>query len=143
MPVQGSLGCIPVADGKPAPPRLVLTPLRTPSAADGVWWPRSFDALAELPGLVAFVRERMGPVRSVMLSRLVWSGDFRRLVTGGLPVRVGWFASLDVSLAIVTTERGGQLDLLVIPPEPVDAAAGRDFDEVSIGVWDGEGGRLA
>ncbi|GLZ75199.1 hypothetical protein Afil01_00060 [Actinorhabdospora filicis] len=138
MSVQDALGRILVAGDSPAPPRLVLTPLRTTSATDGVWWPRSFDALAELPGLVVFVRGRMGPVTTVMLSRSVWVGDFRRLVVGGLPVRVGWFASLDASLAIVTTDRGGQLDLLVIPPEAEGAG-----DEVPIGVWDGEGGHLA
>lgn len=159
MSKQSVLSRVVVSDGPPVAPRLVLTPVRTAAAGDGVWWPRSFDALSELPGLIASVRARLGPVNSVMLSRTAWTGDFRRLIVAELPVRVGWFATLDPSLAIVTTDGGGQLDLMVIPPTtpPTEAeramhameeAALERAESISsaadpIRVWDDEGGHPA
>jgi hypothetical protein len=36
---------------------------------------------------------------------------------------LGWFASLDPALAVAVTERGDQLDLLVVPPHMGETAA--------------------
>jgi hypothetical protein len=60
-----------------------------------------------------------------MLNRRSWDAWPRRLAVGTRVVRIGWFASVDPALAIATTERGEQLDLLVVPPGTDDAAARR------------------
>lgn len=87
------------------------------------WWPRSWDPVAELPGLIVALSGRYGPIRQVMLNSGAWGGRFRRLAMGTQVVRMGWFTSLDPALAIATTERGDQLDLLVVPPQTSDAVA--------------------
>jgi hypothetical protein len=101
-----------------------LVPVRASRAVlDGGWWPRSADPVAELPGLVVELSERYGPVRQVMLNRRSWDAWPRRLAVGARVIRIGWFASVDPALAIATTERGDQLDLLVVPPDVAEAAA--------------------
>jgi hypothetical protein len=60
-----------------------------------------------------------------MLNSGSWQGRFRRLVVGTDVVRMGWYASLDPALLIATTERGDQLDLLVLPPATVAASTER------------------
>ncbi len=84
---------------------------------------------------------------------------------------MGWFTSLDPALVVATTERGDQLDLLVVPPQTPDAVARGamavaaeptntlrapdvlaaavavpvpmpDGDADPTSVWDNEGGRL-
>jgi hypothetical protein len=92
---------------------------------DGGWWPRSYDPAAELPGLVELLSDRFGPIRQLLLSSAVWEGRFRRLTVGSRAVRVGWFASVDPGLLVATTERGDQIDLLVVPPQTAVADAER------------------
>jgi hypothetical protein len=69
--------------------------------------------------------ERDGPVRQLMLNRRSWDAWPRRLAVGAREVRIGWFTSVDPALAIATTERGDQVDLLVVPPGVAEAAARR------------------
>jgi hypothetical protein len=92
---------------------------------DGGWWPRSYDAAAELPGLVELLGDRFGPIRQLLLSSAVWEGRFRRLAVGPREVRVGWFTSVDPGLLVATTDRGDQIDLLVVPPQTSEADAKR------------------
>ena len=108
----------------PSRPRLVLAPIRAGQAVlDGGWWPRSWDPLAELPGLVLALAARCGPIRQVMLTSAAWDRRFHRLAVGAGVVRMGWFTSMDPALLIATTERGDQIDLLVVPPETAATAA--------------------
>jgi hypothetical protein len=110
----------------PSEPRLVLaSDHRRGSVLDGGWWPRSWDPIAELPGLLLVLAKEYGPIRNVMLSNRVWDGRFRRLTVGDRVIRVGWFASLDPALAIVITDRSAQIDLLVVPPQTPEATARR------------------
>jgi len=110
----------------PGSPRLVLAPGRTEQAVlDGGWWPRSRDLAAELPGLVLALAAHYGPIRQVMINRDTWEGGFRRLAVGGAVIRIGWFATLDPALLIATTDRGEQIDLLVVDPAVTDATAQR------------------
>jgi Family of unknown function (DUF5994) len=110
----------------PSIPRLSLAPTRAGQAVlDGGWWPRSWDAVAELPGLVLALTVRYGLVRQVMLNSAVWDARFHRLAVGADVVRMGWFATLDPALLIATTDRGDQLDLLVVAPHTAEAAAKR------------------
>jgi hypothetical protein len=79
--------------------------------------------VAELPGLVLALGARYGPIRQVMLTSTAWDSRFRRLAVGTGVVRMGWFATLDPAVLIATTDRGDQLDLLVVPPQSAAAAA--------------------
>jgi uncharacterized protein DUF5994 len=108
----------------PSRPRLVLARTRADYAVlDGGWWPRSWDPVAELPGLVLALAARFGPIRQLMLSSTAWDSRFRRLAAGAGVVRMGWFTSMDPALLIATTYRGEQIDLLVVPPQTPAAAA--------------------
>jgi hypothetical protein len=90
---------------------------------DAGWWPRSWDPLAELPGLIVALSDQYGAIRQVMLNSGTWKGQFRRLTVGGAAIRIGWFASLDPAVLVATTEAGDQIDVLVVPPETTAAAA--------------------
>jgi Family of unknown function (DUF5994) len=111
----------------PSPPstsRVCLVPARAGRAVlDGGWWPRSSDPGVELPGLVRALSDRYGSIRQVMLNSNAWDSRFRRLAVGPRVVRMGWFASLDPALAVATTNRGDQLDILVVPPGTAESAA--------------------
>ncbi len=113
-----------VASPPSSPPRLHLAPVRTVRAVlDGGWWPRSWDPVAELPGLILDLDASFGPIRQVLLNIDAWDRRFRRLAVGPRVVRMGWFTSLDPALLIATTERGDQIDLLVVPPGTAQATA--------------------
>ncbi|MEE6307963.1 DUF5994 family protein [Plantactinospora veratri] len=115
-----------IPSAPPSQPRLSLPPARANGAVlDGAWWPRSWDPLAELPGLVVTLSARYGRIRNVVLNSGAWDGRFRRFVAGDDVVRAGWFSSLDAALLIATTEGGDQIDLLVVPPSTTAAAAER------------------
>jgi len=114
------------ASSPPSTPRLIVTRARAGQAVlDGGWWPRSWDPVAELPGLVLALSDRYGQIRRLMVNSLTWDGRFRRLAVGTLVVRIGWFASLDTGLLIAATDTGDQLDILVIPPQTAADAANR------------------
>jgi hypothetical protein len=66
---------------------------------------------------------RFGPIRQLMLTCTAWDSRFRRLAVGAGIVRVGWFASMHPALLIATTDRGDQIDLLVVPPRTTAATA--------------------
>jgi hypothetical protein len=115
-----------IPSSPPSEPRLSLAPARGDEAVlDGGWWPRSWDPVAELPGLVLALTERYGPIRNVMLNRAAWDSRFRRLAVGAGAVRVGWFTTLAPTLLIATTDGGDQIELLVVPPSASPAAAER------------------
>jgi hypothetical protein len=113
-----------VASSPSSPPRLLLAPVRAgQTVLDGGWWPRSWDPVAELPGMILALDGRFGPIRQMLLNGGAWDCRFRRLAVDARVVRMGWFTSLDPALLIATTERGDQLDLLVVPPDTAEAAA--------------------
>jgi hypothetical protein len=116
----------------PSPPRLVLAPVRAGRAVlDGGWWPRSWDPLAELPGLVLALSAHYGTIRQLMLNSVAWDSQVQRLAVGEGVVRVGWFASVDPAVMIATTYAGEQVDLLVIPPRTSATAAGKAMTEAA------------
>lgn len=113
-----------VPPSRSSTPRVCLAPNRaTRAVLDGGWWPRSTDPTAEVPGLVLALGDRFGPIRQLMLNRDAWNSHPRRLAVNGRVVRLGWFASVDPALTIATTERGNQIDLLVVPPRTPEEAA--------------------
>ena len=95
--------------------RLALGTTRVNRVLDGGWWPRSWDAEAELPGLVHALSERYGRIRHVLLNGPTWTGHVRRLATADGVVRVGWFASMSAALMVAITDTDDQIDLLVVP----------------------------
>jgi len=111
MPATSPSGTAP----SPAP-RVVLGATRVNRVLDGGWWPRSWDAEAELPGLVHALSERYGRIRHVLLNGPTWTGHVRRLPTADGVVRVGRFTSMSAGLAVAITDTDEQVDLLVVPP---------------------------
>ncbi|WP_406045756.1 DUF5994 family protein [Micromonospora sp. NBC_00898] len=109
----------------PSRPRLSLAPTRGRTVLDGGWWPRSWDPVAELPGLVLALTERHGRIRHIMLNIHTWDSRIRRLAVGPDVVRIGWFDTLDPALLVATTGRDVQVDLLVVPPGTTPEAAER------------------
>ena len=109
----------------PSRPRLSLAPIKGRMVLDGGWWPRSWDPVAELPGLVLALTERHGRIRHIMLNIHTWDSRIRRLAVGPAVVRIGWFDTLDPALLVATTGRDDQVDLLVVPPGTTPEAAER------------------
>jgi Family of unknown function (DUF5994) len=121
-----------VSPTPPSPPRLILAPIRAGRAVlDGGWWPRSWDPVAELPGLVLALSARDGTIRQLMLNSVTWDSRFTRLAVGDGVVRIGWFASVDPAVVIATTDRGDQVDLLVVPPGTAATAAEKAMTEAA------------
>lgn len=158
-----------IASSLPSAPRLALAPTRAGQAIlDGGWWPRSWDPVAELPGLVLALSDRHGQIRHLTLNSATWDSWFRRLAVGTAVVRTGWFAGLDPALLIAITDTGHQLNLLVVPPQTTAEDANRamtaaadpadtrpapdilatltapDPDDIAHpnAVWDNEGGHI-
>ncbi|MEU8247886.1 DUF5994 family protein [Nonomuraea sp. NPDC048916] len=77
--------------------RLPLGPARGHvGPVDGTWWPRSTDAAAELPALIAAVDQRLGEMAlRVGLHVDVWDNIPHRIAAPGRAVRVGWFRSMN------------------------------------------------
>ncbi|MEV1167626.1 DUF5994 family protein [Nonomuraea sp. NPDC049784] len=112
----------PVASALPACDstiRLSLSPaLDRRATVDGAWWPRSSDAAAELPGLIAAVDQRLGrSTMRVSVYRDAWVHIPRRIPACGRQVRVGWFCHADPRVVILTLAGSEQIVLLIIEPD--------------------------
>jgi hypothetical protein len=106
---------------------LEANPRRT-RAVDGAWWPRSTDAAAELPGLIAAVDRRLGEMAlRVGLHVDAWSNIPHRIPAPGRTVKVGWFQSMDRRLVTLTIRGREGITLRVIPPEATAASAKAAF----------------
>ncbi|MEU7872443.1 DUF5994 family protein [Dactylosporangium sp. NPDC049140] len=118
--------------GPSAQPRLALTPGRSPRAVlNGGWWPHSWNPATELPGLVAEVVERYGPIRRLMLNSHTWDPCFDRFLVETGTVQIRWFSSADPALLAVITEAGDQINLLIVPPDAPAAAARMALDKAA------------
>jgi hypothetical protein len=96
---------------------------RTQPGLGGGWWPRSRDATAELPGLIAELNARVGRVSRVALQADAFDNIPRQLTVGGRKVRVAWFRHMNMHTLILTMADRDDLVLLVIPPLARPAAA--------------------
>ncbi len=106
----------------PAAPRLCLRPSLPGGhgTLDGGWWPHSRGPAAELRKLLAGVNThfgQLGVITRVALSLAAWDRNPARVAVGDRIVPVRWLLTLDVHTIILTTDRGGRLTLLVVPPE--------------------------
>jgi Family of unknown function (DUF5994) len=104
--------------------RLSLVPATAPRAdLAGGWWPRSRDATAELPGLIAELNGRVGRVSRVALQADAFDNIPHQLTVGGRKVRVAWFRYMNTNTVLLTMADRHDLVLLVIPPLAPPAAA--------------------
>jgi hypothetical protein len=104
--------------------RLSLLPATAPKAGlGGGWWPRSRDATAELPGLIAELSARTGRVSRVALQAAAFGNIPHQLTVGGRKVRVAWFRYMNINTVLLTMADRVDLVLLVVPPLAPPAAA--------------------
>jgi hypothetical protein len=95
-------------------------------AVDGGWWPRSRNAHAELPGLIAALNARPGvKVQRVAVHRDEWDDIPHRLTAdNGHFARVDWFTTIPRRTVSVTTAGTREpIALLVVPPSTPERAA--------------------
>lgn len=108
----------------PGSARLSLDPATVRQAGiHGGWWPRSRDAAAELPGLIAELSMRAGRVSRVALQAGAFGNIPHKLTVGGRKVPVAWFRYMNKHTVILTMAGRDDLVLLVIPPRASPAAA--------------------
>jgi Family of unknown function (DUF5994) len=125
----GTAGAPAAIPGGLPSPRVSFGPaLSRRGAVDGGWWPRSRNALTELPGLIAVLDARPGVrVQRVAVHRDEWDNIPRQLTGGrGHRVRVDWFTTISPHTVSVTTAGSREpIALLVVPPStPAEAAWG-------------------
>jgi uncharacterized protein DUF5994 len=105
-------------------------------AVDGGWWPRSRNALTELPGLIAALDARPGVrVQRVAVHRDEWDDIPRQLTGGGgHRARVDWFTTISRHTISVTIAGGREpIALLVVPPSTRAEAARGAMDAAATG----------
>ncbi|MFD4634497.1 DUF5994 family protein [Streptomyces sp. NPDC058284] len=105
--------------------RLRLAPLGAlPQAIDGAWWPHSYDAPAELPGLLAGLPRAWGGVSSVTFNGAMWSVPPDHLRVADRVVRLHRSPTAPLPHTVVLLSPGrGRWDLLVVPPDSTAEAA--------------------
>jgi Family of unknown function (DUF5994) len=108
----------------PGTARLSVAPETARQAGiHGGWWPRSRDATAELPGLIAELTTLSGRVRRVALQADAFTNIPHKLDIGGRLVAVAWFRYMNRHTVILTMASWDDLVLLVIPPRASPEAA--------------------
>jgi Family of unknown function (DUF5994) len=114
--------------------RLSLVPATLPhTGLGGGWWPRSRNATAELPGLIAELSTRAGRVSRVALQADAFDNIPHKLTVGGRKVHVAWFRYMNKNTVILTMAGRDDLVLLVVPPLAPPAAAARALRAVASG----------
>ncbi|MEV4094194.1 DUF5994 family protein [Streptosporangium saharense] len=88
------------------------------AVVDGAWWPRSRDAAAELPGLIAAVDQRLGlTTLRIGVHQDAWRHIPNRIPVRNRQVRVGWFRHTDPRVITLVFAYAEPVVLLVIPPD--------------------------
>lgn len=109
--------------GVPEAVRLSLAPAgRRAQGNFGAWWPRSRDAAAELPGLIAGLATPTRRVSRVAVQADAFANIPHQLTVNGRRVRVAWFRSLNPLTVLLTMAGDPDLTLLVIPADASPAA---------------------
>ena len=111
------------------PPRMALLRLQLKPQApvapfvDGAWWPRSRGLVAELPGLLAALSDRLGAVALVVYQVAAWDEAPSQVDVSGEPVRLEGLDSEGAHTLEIIGSSGLRLTLLVVPPEAMAPAA--------------------
>jgi hypothetical protein len=111
--VRGSADRVAAARLRLQPP----APVPGTETADGVWWPRSLDLVAELAPLLAATRSAGHAVHRVTYNLDAWQPAARKPVVNGAVVRLGGYRMLSPRVLHLTSpDSASPLVLLVIPP---------------------------
>ncbi|WP_199435042.1 DUF5994 family protein [Qaidamihabitans albus] len=106
------------------PLRLRLKPeIPTTGYVDGAWWPRSRALPAELPGLLAVLAARLGPIERVTYSPATWEAAPRRISVDGRSIRLDGFHAQHADTVTVTGTNRQRVTLLAVPPAASSASA--------------------
>ncbi|MDE3724386.1 STAS domain-containing protein [Nocardiopsis sp. N85] len=118
-----------VSETPPSVPRLRLNPISHRGAVlDGGWWPRSGDPVAELPGLVLAIDDRLGPVHLLELGVTGWYHRPDLLAVAGRAIRLSWSLEMPPDLVVAVGRNGTRTRLLVVPPGVTTFAAWSALD---------------
>ncbi|MGW6645998.1 hypothetical protein C9J60_17065 [Streptomyces sp. A244] len=119
-----------ITTATPAPPTRPLLRLRLaphsalPRRLDGVWWPRSYDLLEELPELLAALPRAWGHIAGVTVNGADWSTAPGRMLVANQVVRLRKTVAAHAPDTVVLLAPGhGRWDLLVVPPDTTEEAA--------------------
>jgi uncharacterized protein DUF5994 len=109
------------------PARVMFDPaLPRHGATDGGWWPRSRNALTELPALIAALDARPGVlVQRLAVHRYEWDEIPHQLTADGSHfVRIDWLTTIPHHTVSVTIADGREpIALLVVSPDtPTETA---------------------
>jgi hypothetical protein len=96
-----------------------------PRAINGAWWPRSYDLLAELPRLLAGLPRMWGNINSVTVNGAMWPTTPGRMLVVNQVVRLRRTVKASAPHTVILLAPGrGRWDLLVVPPDTTEEAAG-------------------
>ena len=114
---------------------------------DGAWCPRSRNLAAELPALIADLREQGLRVKRVSYNPALWNPAPRRIIADSVPIDLGRAASFYPHLLrFFLAGDDEHIDVLVMfPAKDTEATAAPDLglaDRARVQVWESEGGRL-
>ncbi|WP_433435555.1 STAS domain-containing protein [Nonomuraea sp. CA-141351] len=153
-PPLSAVGATPAIDSTV---RLWLDPVPDRRGSrDGVWWPYSRDAAAELPGLIAAVDQRLDRITlRIGLHADLWDGIPYRIPARGREVGVDCLRGADPHLIVLTFAGAEPVTLMVVPPGtgsgqaarsyggymPAEPATGAPEDDAFAG-WENEGGQV-
>ncbi len=113
--------------------RLQLKPYRSVSEhLDGAWWPRSFNLIDELPGLVTSLSERLGRVVMVGYRRNGWDDTPPLAEIGGHSIELLGFTSDEPASVILIGEDGRHITLHVIRPDTSAEVARQALEEAAV-----------
>ncbi|MGC9538225.1 DUF5994 family protein [Streptomyces sp. UG1] len=114
----------------PSPPtrphlRLRLAPdSALPRRLDGVWWPHSYDLLAELPQLLTALPRAWGHITGVAVNGAAWSAAPGRMLVCNKVVQLHKAVARRAPDTVVLIAPGhGRRDLLVVPPDTTEEDA--------------------
>lgn len=111
---------------------------------DGAWCPRSRNLAAELPALIADLRQQGLRVKRVAYNPALWNPAPRRIIADSVPIDLGRAASFYPHLLrFFLTGGDGHIDVLVMfPAKDASFPAAPDVDPARVQVWESEGGSL-
>jgi uncharacterized protein DUF5994 len=137
IPAGAAAGAPAAIPGGLPSPRVSFAPgLMRHGAVGGGWWPRSRNALTELPGLIAALDARPGVrVQRVAVHRDEWDDIPRKLTAdNGHFARVDWFTTISRHTVSVTIAGSREpIALLVVPPSTRAEAAWGAMDTAATG----------
>jgi len=96
---------------------------------DGAWWPRSYDLIAELPGLLGGLPRDWGQITSIVVNGGRWTASPGRILVANQVVRLRRTNVPQAADTVCLLAPGlGRWDLLVVSPEVAESEAGRLMD---------------